>query len=303
MRDPLRKNENTSVTKSAVAGALSGLVTRTLVSPIDVLKIRLQVTPHAQTRYIVQDLWQMEGLRAFWKGNVPGSIMYVIYGSVQFCSYGIYNRMLSPIDMNDSLHSLLVGGLAGSTGAFVSYPFDTLRTRFVANRSLELFTVYRSMRNMWHHEGIWGFFQGCSTSVLGISLSTAVTFCCYETIRVRTEAERRQHIIYNTLYHGASTISAITAKLITFPLDTLRKRMQLQGSQQLQLQMQLQLQQQGLHPSSTWGGITQLCYHMVHNEGVLSLYRGLSLSLCKTVPTTVLSLWVFQFLMDWKIFQ
>lgn len=295
MRDPLRKNEVNSASKSALAGGLSGLITRTVVSPIDVLKIRLQVTPNAQLRHLIWELWEVEGLRGLWKGNVPGSIMYVLYGSVQFCSYGVYNKWLSPLDWNDGVHGLVVGGLAGSTGAVVSYPFDTLRTRFVASRSVRLQTLYRSVATVWVREGPRGFFYGCSTSVLGIASSTAVTFGCYESLRVWTEKRkgRRENgplaLWYGALYHGASLVSAVVAKLVTFPLDTLRKRAQLPAIPQQT-------------PSTPRAALLQLGRAMWQQEGIRSFYRGLLLSLCKAVPSTVVSLWCFQIFMDWKNF-
>ncbi|XP_064890144.1 mitochondrial thiamine pyrophosphate carrier isoform X2 [Columba livia] len=83
-----------STVEAAVAGSASGLVTRVLISPLDVIKIRFQLqieqlsskTPGAKYHGIsqaVQRIFQEEGLGAFWKGHVPAQLLSVGYGAVQ----------------------------------------------------------------------------------------------------------------------------------------------------------------------------------------------------------------------------
>ncbi|XP_069655192.1 mitochondrial thiamine pyrophosphate carrier isoform X2 [Haliaeetus albicilla] len=83
-----------SSVEAAVAGSASGLVSRVLVSPLDVIKIRFQLqieqlssrNPGAKYHGIlqaVQRISQEEGLLAFWKGHVPAQLLSVGYGAVQ----------------------------------------------------------------------------------------------------------------------------------------------------------------------------------------------------------------------------
>eukprot|EP00073_Rattus_norvegicus_P018584 XP_003751010.2 PREDICTED: mitochondrial thiamine pyrophosphate carrier-like [Rattus norvegicus] len=78
----------------AVAGSVSGFVTRALISPLDVIKIRFQLQlervcpsdPNAKYHGILQaakQILQEEGPRAFWKGHVPAQILSIGYGAVQ----------------------------------------------------------------------------------------------------------------------------------------------------------------------------------------------------------------------------
>lgn len=83
-----------SHTDYIIAGAASGLVTRALCQPLDVLKIRLQlqVEPITQSniskyRSILQTIVLIsheEGIKAFWKGHVPAQLLSIVYGAVQF---------------------------------------------------------------------------------------------------------------------------------------------------------------------------------------------------------------------------
>lgn len=78
----------------AVAGSVSGFVTRALISPLDVIKIRFQLQierlcptdPNAKYHGIFQaaeQILQEEGPRAFWKGHVPAQLLSIGYGAVQ----------------------------------------------------------------------------------------------------------------------------------------------------------------------------------------------------------------------------
>uniref|UniRef100_A0A6I8PL38 Solute carrier family 25 member 19 n=1 Tax=Ornithorhynchus anatinus TaxID=9258 RepID=A0A6I8PL38_ORNAN len=92
--DPDAEDRNNSKLEVAAAGSLSGLITRALVSPLDVIKIRFQLQieslsprdPQAKYYGIVQAIRQMlqeEGPAAFWKGHIPAQLLSISYGAVQ----------------------------------------------------------------------------------------------------------------------------------------------------------------------------------------------------------------------------
>ncbi|XP_042689047.1 mitochondrial thiamine pyrophosphate carrier isoform X2 [Centrocercus urophasianus] len=83
-----------STVEAAAAGSASGFVTRVLISPLDVIKIRFQLqierlsfkTPGAKYHGILQAarrIFQEEGILAFWKGHIPAQLLSVGYGAVQ----------------------------------------------------------------------------------------------------------------------------------------------------------------------------------------------------------------------------
>src|SRR6185437_6492334 len=81
-----------------IAGATSGALTRLLLQPLDVLKIRFQLQVEPIHRKSLQSYYksllqaivhipQDEGLSAFWKGHLPAQYLSVVYGPVQFVSF------------------------------------------------------------------------------------------------------------------------------------------------------------------------------------------------------------------------
>ncbi|XP_023569936.1 mitochondrial thiamine pyrophosphate carrier isoform X2 [Octodon degus] len=92
--DPKADDRNNSKFEVAVAGSVSGLVTRVLISPLDVIKIRFQLQiehlsrsdPNAKYHGILQAgkrILQEEGPAAFWKGHIPAQLLSIGYGAVQ----------------------------------------------------------------------------------------------------------------------------------------------------------------------------------------------------------------------------
>lgn len=300
-KDHLRKGEDAKLLVSLLSGSASGLVARCGTAPLDTVKIRLQITPKSDLVHgkagalnVARQIVVREGWKGLWKGNVPGSIMYVVYGGVQFSMYSFYNKMLSPLRWSDQLHSLVVGALAGMSSSVASYPFDVLRTRFVANRHHELSTLSESIRHIWAEDGPRGFFKGCVSSMGTITLSTSILFCTYETVKIFAEHTSDHPWWGRALDASASPIAGIVSKLATFPLDTTRRRMVLSNAHSID---------HLTHHSDVYRryhrrGLISVAVQIVEHEGISALYKGISMALIKSVPSTAISLWSYQWFMS-----
>ena len=84
----------------ASARAVSGFITRLVLQPLDVFKIRfqLQIEPTVSRKNIskgfyhgmfqsVSHIVKNEGARSLWKGHVSAQCLTVIYGAGQVCLY------------------------------------------------------------------------------------------------------------------------------------------------------------------------------------------------------------------------
>ncbi|QLL34302.1 hypothetical protein HG536_0G01610 [Torulaspora globosa] len=296
-RDHLRKGEDAKLLASLLSGSASGLVARFATAPMDTVKIRLQITPKGDPLHgsagvvaVARQIACREGLRGLWKGNVPGSLLYVVYGGVQFSTYSLYNKTLSPLRWSDQLHSLVVGALAGMSSSLASYPFDVLRTRLVANRSAELSTLRAAARQICAEDGWRGLFKGCVSSIATITLATSVLFCTYETVKIFAE-RCGPGWEASALGAAASPLAGVVSKLATFPLDTARRRMLLSNAQHL-------AHHSAVYKSYRRRTLLAVAAHIARREGVPALYQGLSMALIKSVPSTAISLWAYQWLMS-----
>ncbi|AGO10026.1 AaceriAAR036Wp [[Ashbya] aceris (nom. inval.)] len=288
--DHLRKGESVSGLHAVVAGSVSGLVARSVTAPMDTIKIRRQLQLASELKYrgilhTFRTVVREEGVRALWKGNVPASAMYVLYGSLQFGTYAWLNAAAVPAGLPPQAHSLAVGALAGLVSSLLTYPLDVLRTRLVANRSAHFFSLRRQARVIWATEGPAGFFRGGAWAVAATTLTTGLIFGIYETCTIAADAYSLPW-----LATAASPAAGLVSKAAVFPLDTVRRRLQIVDAKDIPFFTR----DPGAYGALRGSRFLTVAVHMVRVEGIASLYKGLSMALCKSTPTTVITLWVYQ---------
>lgn len=99
------------VIASFMAGGVAGAVSRTVVSPLERLKILLQVQSGGHSEYkmsiwkALQKMWREEGMKGMMAGNGTNCIRIVPYSAVQFGSYNIYKPLVR-IPRSRSMHLL-----------------------------------------------------------------------------------------------------------------------------------------------------------------------------------------------------
>ena len=127
-----------------IAGGVAGATSRTVVSPLERLKIIQQIQPrNSSTQYkgvwrSLVRMWKEEGFRGYMRGNGINCLRIVPYSAVQFTAYEqlkkFFTRHGSELDTPKRLAS---GALAGITSVTVTYPLDLVRSRLsIATASL-----------------------------------------------------------------------------------------------------------------------------------------------------------------------
>jgi solute carrier family 25 phosphate transporter 23/24/25/41 len=87
------------IVASFIAGGVAGAVSRTVVSPLERLKILFQVQSVGRNEYkmsvpkALAKMWRDEGWRGFMAGNGTNCIRIVPYSAVQFSAYNLYKRV------------------------------------------------------------------------------------------------------------------------------------------------------------------------------------------------------------------
>lgn len=103
----LRQVRNTlsqPVVAAFIAGGVAGAVSRTVVSPLERLKILFQIQSGGKNEYNqsvmkgLMKMWRDEGWRGFMRGNGTNCIRIVPYSAVQFGSYNFYKRVGIALD-------------------------------------------------------------------------------------------------------------------------------------------------------------------------------------------------------------
>lgn len=130
-----------------IAGGIAGATSRTVVSPLERLKIIQQVQPpgtEGQYKGVWQSLvriWREEGFRGFMRGNGINCLRIVPYSAVQFTTYEQLKKWFTNNGTKqlDTPTRLISGALAGITSVCTTYPLDLVRSRLsIATASIPL---------------------------------------------------------------------------------------------------------------------------------------------------------------------
>ena len=84
------EDERLTILQSLLCGGIAGVLSRTLTSPLEVVKVLAQVgTPETRLGFVRSfgRIYQSEGLKAFWKGNGISCLRLVPYSAVQLAAF------------------------------------------------------------------------------------------------------------------------------------------------------------------------------------------------------------------------
>ncbi|RKP11551.1 mitochondrial carrier domain-containing protein [Piptocephalis cylindrospora] len=281
--------------KHFIAGGVAGGVSRTVVSPLERMKILFQVQgagTHTAYRGIwgtLVKMWKEEGFRGYMRGNGTNVVRIVPYSAVQFASYEHYKKMLMEEGKTEltTARRLAAGALAGITSVAATYPLDIIRTRLsVQSGSMmqhgpdfKLPGIWDTGVKMYREEGgVRSLFRGLGPTMTGVAPYVALNFQAYEVLRMyfTPEGELAPSSM-GKLVCGA--LAGTIAQTCTYPLDVLRRRMQVTGMSGV-----------GYKYNNTFEAIRS----MVASEGIRGLYRGMIPNYLKVSPAIGVSFMTYE---------
>jgi ornithine carrier protein len=187
------------------AGAASGAFTSVFLTPIELVKCKMQVpfVKSATARQplgvfgIVASVYRHQGILGFWHGQL-GTLIRETGGSAAW--FGTYEgtkklfrasrtRSESRSDHDLALwQRLLAGAIAGISYNFIFYPADTIKSRMqtedvslaVKGGPRSFFSVGRAL---WAQHGLRGLYRGCGITVARAAPSSAFIFTIYEALK------------------------------------------------------------------------------------------------------------------------
>ncbi|XP_027073070.1 mitochondrial substrate carrier family protein B-like [Coffea eugenioides] len=286
---PLHHQSQIGTVPQLLAGGIAGAFSKTCTAPLARLTILFQVQGmHSDVAVLSKPcIWREalrivneEGFRAFWKGNLVTIAHRLPYSSVNFYAYERYKSLLKSIPAfsshggnasTDVFVHFIGGGLAGITAASATYPLDLVRTRLAAQRSAIYYHgIWHALSTICRDEGFYGLYKGLGATLLGVGPSIAISFSVYETLRSFWHSERPDDSTV-VVSLACGSLSGIASSTATFPLDLVRRRMQLEG-----VGGRARVYNTGL--LGTFG-------HIIRTEGLRGLYRGIMPEYYKVVPS------------------
>lgn len=162
-------------------------------NPLEIVKIRLQVQGEAVKKggdkrsamWIIRNL----GLVGLYKGATACLARDVPFSAIYFPTYSHLKKDLfgeSPTKKMGVLQLLTAGAIAGMPAAYLTTPFDVIKTRLqVEARKGE--TTYNGLthaaKTIYKEEGFRAFFKGGPARILRSSPQFAFTLAAYEVLQ------------------------------------------------------------------------------------------------------------------------
>lgn len=267
------------------------------MAPLDRVKILLQVqslnasTPKSE-RYRglvdgLQGITQRCGWRALYRGNSAQVLRILPDTLIKFMVNDTLKVMFAPPDGRPiGLTGKLAAGTAtGMLKCVMVYPLDLARTRMAADVSrpghpLAYEGLAHCLQSTLQHEGWRGLYRGLLASMMGVGPYLGISFTMYDELQQLIPDDRasRNSPWYALAKMGTGITAGLTAHTVVYPLDTLRRRMQVSGAP-------------SQRPAHT--GYGQCARQLWKEAGPLAFYRGFAVSCLKTVPAASIQFLLF----------
>lgn len=295
-------NNNNSVAwdrhgRTLFAGGASGVLTKTSVAPIERIKILLQVQgikiktkvlSNSQYEYgtsftdAVKKVWSQDGVRGLYRGNGANCLRVIPVYALKF-SLNDFNKTLlcKPGQSVNSLapaQLMLAGMLAGGMQISLTYPMELVRSRLVMGPALgsNYNGILDCARKVVKSEGpIRGLFKGFLPTFGSGMFYIGFQMTFYDLFS--RNVPDRENILWKLV---AGAAAGVCAQSITYPADTVRRRMQGNGVNGCKRE---------------YVNALDCAKKTVFREGPLSLYRGMHVAFMRVIPGAAIQFAAFDY--------
>jgi len=264
-----------------LAGVAAG-VSKTVAAPIERVKLLVQNQdemikqgrldkPYNGVMDCCSRVLKTEGVYPFWRGNLANVLRYFPTQALNFAfKDAIKVAFATPKDASNAKKftmNILSGGMAGTCSLLFVYSLDYARTRLANDAKGKggerqfngLVDVYvKTLKS----DGIQGLYRGFAISAVGIFIYRGMYFGLYDTLKPLVLGPDAG-VTVSFLLGWAVTV---TAGLMSYPIDTVRRRMMM----------------------TSGGGVKYKgsfdCFRQVlANEGFMSLMKGAGANILRGV--------------------
>ncbi|KAI8831127.1 mitochondrial carrier domain-containing protein [Chytriomyces cf. hyalinus JEL632] len=236
--------------KDFAAGGVSGTVAKTVTAPVERVKLVLQtqeangqvvsgkVPRYTGIRNTFMRLHNEQGLASLWRGNFTSCIRYFPTQAINLASKDYFRSMMPKNGPQLGFWRFMVanmmsGGLAGAFSLAFVYPLDYARTRLAA----DVGSGKRHFHGLWDclvktSEGPNGFlslYKGFGTSVAGVIPLKGLQFGLNDTLKGMSPWDKDTSPTGMMYKWAIAQSSIITAAYATYPLDTVRRHLQMEA--------------------------------------------------------------------------
>jgi len=264
-----------------LSGVAAG-VSKTIAAPIERVKLLVQNQdemikqgrldkPYTGVVDCCQRTLKTEGIIPFWRGNLANVLRYFPTQALNFAFKDSIKAMFAcPKDAPQWKKfsvNIASGGFAGSMSLTVVYSLDYARTRLANDNKSKggerqyngLIDVYRKTLAS---DGIGGLYRGFVISCVGIFIYRGMYFGLYDSLKPILVGENGSALLSFFLGWSVTIVSGV----ISYPIDTVRRRMMMTSGGAVK-----------------YNGSIDCAQQVIKNEGFMSLMKGAGANILRGV--------------------
>lgn len=293
------------------AGSLGGTIAKSLLSPIQRVVVLQQLGQHKEygTLGLFRYVYQTDGLKGFWKGNLTSMMIRVPYSGLQYMMYAKFKFFAQ--DWIDHKHSNRsadhkvsktmdvfekfvakcgAGGLSAGIAGAIVYPGEVVRLRLMSGEERFKGIFHTSKLIYQETSSPRNFYRGLGASLIQRVPDLLINFATYETVKYNVLESKlmdramelcglggymRVKDIMSTMIGGSA--AALASIVCVFPLDVAKRRIGMAG----------QGKEKRVHR-----GVFSCLSYIYRQEGIRAWYGGAAMEAFRCVPQVIL-MWLF----------
>eukprot|EP00605_Chrysophyceae_sp_TOSAG23-4_P000117 GSChrysophyteH1.ASY1.ANO1.128.1 assembled CDS len=288
----------TVVFQNIICGAAAGVLAKSVVAPAERVKMSYQTTKDLFTLSAAlnraKGMVKENGILSLWRGHSTTVLRVAPFAGFSYAFHDYSERKMKANLQVEHLpirYKFSAGAIGGLCATLLTYPLDVLRVR--------LALVPQSTWASTIKQG--GLFQGLLPTMLGIVPYSGAAWTVKQQLTQHFVASRSDaaNAVASLRSHRKKTapsvglsllinaVAGLTGQFVTYPLDVVRRRMQLQIADA-----------SGTAPK----GMIKTMQELVAVEGLRGLGKGFSLNIIKGPITLSISLTAYDFLMKKPLF-
>ncbi|XP_029444659.1 solute carrier family 25 member 40 [Rhinatrema bivittatum] len=183
-----------AISASLFAGALSRLGSVTVISPLELIRTKMQFRPlsYKELRLCINNSVAKDGWRSLWCGWGATILRDVPFSALYWYNYETGKQWLCEMYGKQEptfMISFTAGAVAGSIAAFVTLPFDVVKT----HRQIELgegdaidvsqkwsASTWKTISRILSEDGFRGLFAGLIPRLIKVAPACAIMISTYE---------------------------------------------------------------------------------------------------------------------------
>lgn len=161
-RRKISKQSSEYVVRSGTAGGLAACAAKTVVAPLDRVKILFQASNPKFQKYTgswagavdaIRDIYRADGGRGLFRGHSATLLRIFPYGGIKFLAYEqIRSVFIRSKEEETPLRRFMAGSLAGCMSVFTTYPLEVIRVRLAWETKSQKRMTVREICNTIYHE-------------------------------------------------------------------------------------------------------------------------------------------------------